>query len=164
MFYFYSIEYPSVPHRSPQFNTSLPLLDHTFSAPEIPQFHIKNPSVQHNPLSSTPKTPQFHTKNPSVTHQNPSVTHLKPLSSTHTPQFAYIELFLCGTEGFLVWNWGGRTCWVFGVELRKVELRGFWCGTEESLGLKRCGSSVELMCWTEGSVWNWGVLKLEICN
>ena len=33
--------------------------DHSFSAPEIPQFHTKNPSVQHNPLSSTPKTPQF---------------------------------------------------------------------------------------------------------
>ena len=57
------IEYPSVPHRPPQFNTSVPLLDHTFSAPKIPQFHTKNPSVPHQkPLSSTPKTPQFHTK------------------------------------------------------------------------------------------------------
>ena len=28
---------------TPQFNTSVPLLDHTFSAPKIPQFHPKNP-------------------------------------------------------------------------------------------------------------------------
>ena len=42
---------------------------HSFSAPKIPQFHTKNPSVPHQktlsstpPLSSTPKTPQFHTK------------------------------------------------------------------------------------------------------
>ena len=42
-------EYPSVPHRPPQFNTSVPHKDHTFSAPEIPQFNT--------PLSSTPKTP-----------------------------------------------------------------------------------------------------------
>ena len=44
----------------------------SFSAPKIPQFNTKNPSVQHTPLSSTPKNPQFHT----------------PLSSTlKTPQF-----------------------------------------------------------------------------
>ena len=29
-------EYPSVPHRPPQFNTSVPHKDHTFSAPKIP--------------------------------------------------------------------------------------------------------------------------------
>ena len=62
---------PSVQH------TSSTQKGHSFSAPEIPKFHTKNPSVQHNPLSSTPKTPQFHTKNPSVPHR-------KPLSSTHS--------------------------------------------------------------------------------
>ena len=59
-------EYPSVPHRPPQFNISVPHKDHNFSAPEISQFHTKNPSVQHIPLSSTPKPPKFHTENPSV--------------------------------------------------------------------------------------------------
>ena len=74
-------EYPSVPQRRPQFNTSVPHKDHTFSVPEIPQFHTKNPSVQHTPLRSTPKTPQFNTKTLLVRHQN-------PLSSTpKTRQF-----------------------------------------------------------------------------
>ena len=71
--------------------------------------------------SSTPKTPQFNTQNPSVPHQKtlsstPSVPHQEPLS------------FWCGTEMFLVLNWG-----VFGVELR-----GFLPGNEGFL------------------VWNWG--------
>ena len=50
---------------------------HSFSAPKIPQFHTKNPSVPHpsvqhqkslssTPFSSTPKTPQFHTKKSSI--------------------------------------------------------------------------------------------------
>ena len=83
---------------------------HSFSAPKIPQFHTKNPSVQHTPLSSTPKTPQFHplsstpktpqfhppqfnTKNPSAPppqfhSENSSVQHQKSLSSTpKIPQF-----------------------------------------------------------------------------
>ena len=141
-------EYPSVPHRPPQFNTSVPLLDHTFSAPKIPQFHTKNPSVQHqNPLSSTPKTPQFKTP--------PSVPHLKPLSSTHPSGKIEVELrgfwcgteecvelrgFKCGTEG-VVLNWG-----VFGVELR--DFWG-WKGV-----VQKWNWCVEL----RGSVWNWGVL------
>ena len=97
----YFDEYPSVPHRRPQFSTLVPHKDHTFPAPKITQFNKKNSSVQHqnpsdqnqkplsstspsvphrkllsstpNPLSSLPKTPQFHTKNLSVQHQNPSV-------------------------------------------------------------------------------------------
>ena len=77
-------EYPSVPHRPPQFNTLVPHKDHTFSAPKILQFHTKNPSVQHqNPLSSTPKTPRFHTENPSVPHQK-RVTHKKTSKNTKT--------------------------------------------------------------------------------
>ena len=73
-----------------------------FSAPKVPQFHTENPSVQHNPLSST-HPPQFH-----------------PPQRKKTLKLAYIELFCvemrgfwCGTEGFsvlnwrvLVWNWG----------------------------------------------------------
>ena len=73
------VEYPSVPHRAPYFNTSVPHKDHTFSAPKIPQ------------LNTT--TPQFNLQ----------------LSPTKTPQ---VNTGVCGTEG----------C---------VELRGFWCGTEE---------------------------------
>ena len=66
-----------------QFHTDGPLL---FS-PKIPQFHTENPSVQHNPLSSTLKTPQYNTT-PSVPHPktlsstDPSVQDQKPLSST----------------------------------------------------------------------------------
>ena len=54
-------EYPSVPHRPPQFNT-------------------KNPSVPHQKTLSSTQPPQFHTKKPSV--PPPSVPHQKPLSST----------------------------------------------------------------------------------
>ena len=87
---------------------------HSFSAPEIPQFHTKNPSVQH--------TPQFHTKNLS-----------SPRSSTpKTPRFKTTKNpEVCGTERFLVLNWrvscGTEEC----VELRGfgVELRDFWRGT-----------------------------------
>ena len=69
--------------------------DHTFSAPDIPQFNTKNPSVQHRkPLNST----------------HPSVQHPKPLSST-----LKTAKFWRGIEGFLVLNLG-----VFGVELRGV--------------------------------------------
>ena len=35
------MKYPSVPHRSPQFNTSVPPKDHTFSAPKTPRFNTK---------------------------------------------------------------------------------------------------------------------------
>ena len=52
-------EYPSVQHRPPQFNTSVPHKDHTFSAPKMPQFNTKNPSFP----------------------PPPSVPHQKPLSS-----------------------------------------------------------------------------------
>ena len=145
-------EYPSVPHRHPQFNTSVPHKDHTFSAPARPQFTPKS-------RSSIPKTSQFHTKNPLVQYtpqfqiKNFSVQHQDPLSCTHPslkqqkPEgFFSLELggvlnrrvfgvelrgFWCGTEGcveqrVLLWNWR-----FFGVELRGcVELRDFWCGTE----------------------------------
>ena len=57
-----NLEYPSVPHRPPPFNISVPHKYLTFSAPKIPQFHTKNPAVPHQKLlGSTPKTPQFHT-------------------------------------------------------------------------------------------------------
>ena len=138
-----------VQHRPTQFNTSVPHKNHTFSAPTIPQFNTKNPSVQHRnssvphlkplsstlpsvshrkPLSSTPKPPQFHIKNPSVLHQkplwttHPSVQHQKPVSSTHP----------------LVLNWG-----VFGVELRDF---GGWKG-------------VALLCGID--VLNWGGCETE---
>ena len=96
-----------------------------------PQFHT-------DPLSSTHRFPtrtaQFHTRNPSVPHQ-------KPLSSTHWTygvelrgvwywEVFGVELrgvlnwglfgieprgFRCGTEGFLVWNWG--VCWAEGFSV-----------------------------------------------
>ena len=107
-------EYPSVPHRPPQFITSVPHKDHTSSAPKIPQFNTKNPSV--------PPPPQFHIKNPSV---------------QHTPQLCFcLRSFWCGTEGKVelrdfgcwrgvvlvwnrcvevrgsVWNWGVLSSWL----------------------------------------------------
>ena len=61
-------EYPSVPHRPPQFNTRTTPFQNPKSLSSTPktlqfntkihQFQIINPSVQH--------TPQFHTKNPAV--------------------------------------------------------------------------------------------------
>ena len=146
-------EYPSVPHRPPQFNTSVPLMDHTFSAPKIPQFHTKNPSVPHQkPLSSTRKPPQFHTKNPSVPSpqfhtKNPSVQYsfsLRDVWNWVVFSEAFFVLnwgilgvelrgFWCWTEGFLLWKWG-----VFGVGLRDFEVEKEW------------PFCVELMCWTQG--------------
>ena len=118
---FISFEYPSVPHGPPQFNTSFPHKDHTFSAPKtrqfntkIPRFNTKNPSVpppsgpHQKPLSSTPKPPQFHTKNSSVPHK-------KPLNSTpKPPQFH--------TKNPSVQN---RDVWISGVF--GIELRDFGC-------------------------------------
>ena len=87
-----------------QFKTSVQKKGRSFSAPKIPQFNTKHPSVQHTPqfytpLSSTPKPPQFYTslsstpKIPqlnttrSVPHQNPSAPppqfHVKNLSVPH---------------------------------------------------------------------------------
>ena len=89
-----STQTPSVQHK-----------DHTFSAPEIPQFNTKNPSVQHEkPLSSTPKNVQF---------------HIPLISTPKNPQFntslslyrAFLSVFLCWTERFLMWSW-----WLCGTE------------------------------------------------
>ena len=82
------IRVPSVPHplsSTHQFQIKGPLL----FIPKIPQFHTKNPSVQH--------TYQFHIKNPSVP---------APLSSTpkNTQFNAPLRQKLCLTEEFLVWN------------------------------------------------------------
>ena len=154
-------EYPSVPHRPPQLNTSVPHKSPQFNA-KIPQFHTKNPSVLPSPqFQSKPSSFQYHKSprsTPSVPHQKPltstlpSVSHRNPLNSTPIS-------FWCGTEGFSVsiwegWNWG-----VFGVNRRGVwnwgvfgvEPRGFWCGTERFL------------------VWKWGIWGLKrsgpfVCN
>ena len=59
---------PLTTKSTPQFNTSVPHKDHTFSAPEIPQFHTKTPQFHtKTPQFNTP--PQLHSKNPSVPHQ-----------------------------------------------------------------------------------------------
>ena len=176
------LEYASVPHRPPQFNTSVLHRDHTFSAPQIPQFNTRNPSVQHQnpsllyekpissthpsvplqePLSSTPKPRQFHTK-------NLSVQHSFCLKGVLNWGVLTVELrrFRCGTEGFSVWNWGVcGTEGVFGLEPRVfgVELRGFLCETEGCVELGgfwygieefRGWKGVALLCGTD--VLNWG--------
>ena len=115
-------EYPSVPHRPPQFNTSIPHKDqHRKPLSSIPLSSTLKTLKFNTPLTSTPKTSQFNTKAPSVPHRKP-----------HTPLS-----FFC-LRG--VMNWG-----VFGAELRGFwcgnegcfELRGFKCGTEGLWGLKR---------------------------
>ena len=106
-------------------------------------------------LSSTPKTPQFNTENLWVLHQKPissthsSVPHQKLLSSTpkplsstpKTPQF-HTKIFRS-----LVFN-----C---------VEMKNFWCWTEECVELR--GLCVELRyfaCWKGVvPVLNWGCVK-----
>ena len=97
---------------TPQFHTSVPYKDHTFSAPKIPQFNTK--------------IPQFHTENPSVPH----------ILQFHTPLcwpegFLWdwvgggTEEFWCLTEGFWELKRCGpcveAMCWNKGV---CVELRG----------------------------------------
>ena len=96
-------------------------------------------SIKRVPLSST-KTPSVqHISSTSGPHlfspKNPSVPPQKPLG----------------------WNWG-----VFGVELREVELRGFWCGTEGfwcgTVGfweLKRSGPFVWNWCVELRRFWDW---------
>ena len=69
---------------TPQFHTSVPYKDHTFSAPKIPQFNTK--------------IPQFHTENPSVPHQKLPVQHI--------PQCFLVRGFWCGNEGF----WEPKRC------------------------------------------------------
>ena len=120
------MEYPSVPHRPPQFNTSVPHKDHIqhpkslSSTQETPQFKQKplsstSPSVPHrkplikqqNALTSTAKTTQFHPP-PQFHNENPSVPHTPQF---HTENCVELRGFECGTDG----------C---------VELRGYWCGTE----------------------------------
>ena len=142
----------------PQFHTpsiqhiSSKQKSHSFSAPEIPQFHTKNSSVPHQKLlgstpktpkfhtvlTSTPNTPQFHTKTPQFHTKYPSIQHQKTLSSTpKTPKFntttGCVELsgfgvelsgFRCETEEYIELK--GFWCGTEG----KVEVRGFWCGTE----------------------------------
>ena len=100
-----------------------------FRTPSIQQIS----STQKGHSFSAPKIPQFHTKNSSVQHapqfhiKNPSVQHREPRVN----------------RGYTVLNWG-----VFDIELRDS-----WCRTERFCLLKRCGSCVELMCWTEGYSW-----------
>ena len=87
-------EYSSVPHRPPQFNTSVPHKDHTFSAPKIRQFTTKNHSVPHqNLLRSTPKTTQFNTETPSVLYQKRPVQHQNPLSPTLSEGCVELRVF-----------------------------------------------------------------------
>ena len=77
-----NFEYLSVPHRPPQFNTSVQQKHHTFSARKISQFNTKSSPFQqkktdhpqfNQPQSSTPETRQLNTKTPYFN---------KPLSST----------------------------------------------------------------------------------
>ena len=135
----------------------------SFSATTIPQFHTKNPSVQHqNPsVSHNPQfhPPQFHTKNPSVPNT--------PQFHTKTAQFnTPLRQKLCWTEGFWwrtegcvklrgVWNWGVLVWnWAGGTEEFLMLKWGIWV-------LKRCGSCVIIikywsLCGTD--VLNWGGL------
>ena len=86
-------EYPLVPHRPPQFNTSFPHKNHTLSALKMPQFHTSNPLL--------PPLRQFHTKNPSVHHKTPSVQHKTPSVPHQNPSVQQIPQT---NTVFLVWN------------------------------------------------------------
>ena len=48
---------------TPQFNTSVPHKDHTFSARETPQFNTKTPQFNTKISHFHTKNPQFNTKN-----------------------------------------------------------------------------------------------------
>ena len=134
------------------------------STHELHLFSTRNPSVQnrklltstHKSLSFTPKalssTPKNHRFYISLSSTHPSVPHLKPLSSTPKPphfhtllcwEFFGVELrglavelraFWCGTEVFLLLDWGVLV-WNWGI----LEAEKEW------------PFSVELMCWTKGA-------------
>ena len=155
-----NVAWKHIPKKSiPQFNTSVPHKDHTFSAQEIPQFNTTNPK-SHTTLKSTPKIPQFNTKTPSVQHHelvsstpslsstqkktlistHPSVSHRNPSVQNqsppqfHTPLNSTQKIPQFNTQQFRsVLNW----------EVLSVELRDFRCGPE---GFR---------------VWNWGILEAE---
>ena len=98
----------------PQLNTSVP---HKRATP----FPPPNPSFpRQRPLSSTPKTPQFHIKNPSLQHtpQTKTVWNWGVLL-WNWGGFS-VELRVFGVERRGRWNWD-----VFGVELRDF---GCWKG------------------------------------
>ena len=97
-------------YRVPLSSTQTPLVQHIGSTHGAHHSSTENPSVQHEKfLSSTPKTHEFNTKTPSVPHQ-------KPLSSApKTPQFP--------TKNHP-------------LDKNYVELKGFWCGTEDCVELR----------------------------
>ena len=98
------IEYPSVPHWLPQFNSSVQHKDHTFSVPRMSQFNTKNRSVQHPPQFHTPSvqhTPQFNTINPSFQH-----THVLNWGGCRTEGCVELRGFRYWTEVVFVFNGG----------------------------------------------------------
>ena len=128
-----STQTPSVPHIG---STKGPHLLSTQN-PSVPppQFHTKNSSVQgtssvlhQKPLSSTPKPPQFHTKSPSVPHRLYKIFCQRGVLNWGVFD---VELRMCRTEGFLVWDW-------------------------EILGLKRSGPFVWNRCVELRGLCNWG--------
>ena len=94
----------------------------------------------------------------------PSVQHINSTQQGHSflaPKIPQFNTLLSSTPKG-VWNWR-----VFGVELRGVlfrgvfgvELRDFWCRTEEVLVLNWGVFGVKLR-----GGWNWAVLSVELRN
>ena len=93
----------------PQFNTWVSHKRATpYQPPEPISYTPKTPQFNTS-LSSTPRTPQINTKTPSV--QPPSVQHtprqkIALFKRCGTERYVELRGLWCGTEGFLVLNWG----------------------------------------------------------
>ena len=121
-------EYLSVPHRTPQFNTSVPHKKHTFSAPKMPQFNTKNRTVQHqNLLSFISKIPQFQTN---LLVRNWGVFGIEQRSVLNWGVFC-VELrnfgglkgvaLLCWTDVHMCWTEGGLMHYPWLILLIKIK-------------------------------------------
>ena len=139
-----------------QFNAKKTSVQHTRQFRKKCQFNTFVSSISKT-VSSTQKpsaqyTHQVITKKPSVQDQKRSVQHIDGVEQTP---------FLCCTYGYFVLNWR-----FFCVELTGcLNWRFFFWWTDAFcvLNWKISGAEkVWSLCWTKGSLWNWGVLDSQL--
>ena len=175
------LQYPSVQHGSPHFNSSVQHKDQSFSAPKIRQFDTKNRHFNekrqfNTPVSSTHEKLQFNTP---VIPTNKKRQFNTPVSSTQkTDKKAFLFNWRMLNSRFFVLNWqvcwtDGLWCWtdvfcveliflwwtdgcdkltVFCVELTFFVWNWFLCWTDKFWGMKK----VALLCRTD-------VLNCRVC-
>ena len=118
---------------TPQFHTDLLSSIHQFNTRTTPFQHQKSLRSTPKPLISTPKITQFNTSlsftqkllrsTPKTPQFNTTLSSTPKTPRSHTPPCVREKLkgFSCGTEGFLMLNWGilgAEKEWSVCVELR----------------------------------------------